>query len=50
MLKRLKQIKPSIELDPEYEKITAGQMFIDDMSQNTVSSVEARLKAKGERW
>jgi hypothetical protein len=50
LLKRLKQIRPPIELDPEYEKILAGQMFIDDMSENTVSSIEARLKAKGERW
>ena len=50
LLEQLKQIKPTIELDPEYEKIVSGKMYIDEMSQNTISSVEARLRAKGERW
>jgi hypothetical protein len=49
-LKRIKQIKPSIELDLEYEKFLEEKLYLEDASQNTVSSVEARLKEKGERW
>ena len=47
LLKRLKQIKPSIELDPEYEKFIKGKLFLENPSENTASSIEARLKAKG---
>jgi hypothetical protein len=49
-LKRIKQIKPSIELDPEYEKFLEEKLYLEDASENTVASVEARLKEKGERW
>ena len=49
-LKRLKQIKPTIELNSEYEKFLQGKLFIENPSENTAASVEAHLKAKGERW
>jgi hypothetical protein len=49
-LKRIKEIRPTIELDPEYEKIIKGEMDLNDASGNTVASVEARLRAKGETW
>jgi hypothetical protein len=49
-LKRIKQINPRIELDQEYEEIIKGEMETSSASENTVASVEARLKEKGERW
>lgn len=49
-LKRIKQIKPSIELDPEYVAFLEEKLYLEDASENTVASVEARLKAKGETW
>ncbi len=49
-LQRIKQINPNIELDPEYEKIIAGKLEKNSPSENTVASIEARLKEKGETW
>jgi hypothetical protein len=49
-LKRVKQIKPSIELDPEYDLFLEEKLYLEDTSDNTVASVEARLKEKGEVW
>jgi hypothetical protein len=49
-LRRIRQIEPSIELDPEYEKFLEEKLYLEDASENTVASVEARLKAKGEQW
>ena len=46
----MKQIKPSIELDPEYKKFLEGKLFLENPPNNTIASVEARLKAKGEHW
>jgi hypothetical protein len=49
-LKRIKQIKPAIELDPEYEKFLEDKLDLENASENTVASVEARLKEKGDVW
>lgn len=56
-LRRLRQIKPSIELDQEYEDFLAGKYDYEERSfgrwvwsKNTVASVEARLREKGEKW
>jgi hypothetical protein len=49
-LKRIKQLNPSIELDQEYELFLQEKLYLEDTSDNTVESVEARLKEKGERW
>lgn len=49
-LRRIKEIKTSIELDPEYIAFLDGKIVLRDASENTVASVEERLKAKGESW
>ena len=49
-LKQIRQIKPSIELDSEYEKFLEEKLYLEDASENTVASIEARLKEKGETW
>lgn len=49
-LKRIKQLNPNIELDAEYEKILNGEMEKNNPSENTVASIEGRLKEKGEVW
>jgi len=49
-LKRLLKINPRIELDPEYEKFLAEKLWLEDASENTIESVEARLRKKGETW
>jgi hypothetical protein len=51
-LRRIKSLNPAIELDPEYEEILSSPhiRIIEDPSDNTVASVEARLRTKGETW
>ena len=49
-LKRIKKIKPNIELDPEYEKFLQEKLWLEDSSENTIASVEERLREKGEVW
>ncbi|KND47469.1 MAG: hypothetical protein AB199_03505 [Parcubacteria bacterium C7867-004] len=49
-LNRIKQIKPSIVLDAEYESFLNGKLELNDASKNTVSSVEKILKEKGEKF
>ncbi len=48
-LRRVKEIKSTIELDPEYEKILRGELLFNDPSENTVSIIEKKLKEKGEK-
>lgn len=57
ILTRLKQLNPSIELDPEYEDFLSGKLgsqnpwgFNNLGTKNTKKSVEDRLRAKGEAW
>jgi hypothetical protein len=49
-LLRMKEIKPTIELDSEYEKILSDKLGFRDASENTVATVEHRLRDKGEQW
>jgi len=49
-LLRIKEIKPTIELDPEYEAFLRGEILLWDASKNTPASVEKRLREKGEKW
>lgn len=56
-LRRVKQINPSIELDREYLDFLAGKYDYEYRSfgawvpsKNTIASVEARLREKGEKW
>jgi hypothetical protein len=54
LLQRLKALKPTLEFDPEYEAFLRGE-YDDDgglnrRSENTVASLEARLREKGETW
>jgi hypothetical protein len=49
-LLRIKTIKPTIEIDPEYQDFLKGNLRLSQSSKNTVASVEERLKAKGESW
>jgi hypothetical protein len=34
----------------QYERFLEEKLYLEDASENTVASVEARLKEKGERW
>ena len=49
-LKRIKELNPKIELDPEYEMMLKGELFKNDPSENTTESIEKRLRDKGEKW
>ena len=49
-LVRIKEINPSIELDPEYEEFLRGERHLRTKTSNTAKSVEQMLRDKGERW
>ena len=49
-LLRIKALKPTIELDPEYEAFLADKIDLHSASQNSVEGVEQRLRDKGETW
>ena len=49
-LTRIKELNPSIELDPEYQEFLNDQRVLRTKTNNTVQSVEQMLRAKGERW
>jgi hypothetical protein len=41
-LLRIKTIKPTIEIDPEYQDFLKGNLRLSQSSKNTVASVEER--------
>jgi len=49
-LLRIKEIKPTIELDSEYQEFLKGNLELRSPSKNKVEQVEQRLRDRGERW
>jgi hypothetical protein len=49
-LLRIKTLKPTIELDPEYEAFLTDQIELRDASKNSIASIEKRLRDRGEHW
>jgi hypothetical protein len=49
-LLRMKEIKSTIELDAEYLLILEDKRSFRESSDNTVATVEQRLRDKGEKW
>ncbi len=49
-LLRIKEIKPTIELDSEYQEFLKGNLELRSPSKNKIEQVEQRLRDKGERW
>jgi hypothetical protein len=49
-LLRIKEIKPTIEIDSEYQEFLKGNLELRSPSKNKVEQVEQRLRDRGERW